>query len=68
MSQLPGLRRQAAASSELADALLACRRAFIAIGLFSGMNNILMLTGALFMLEIYDQVLPSRSVPSLVAS
>ena len=26
-----------------------------------------MLTGALFMLEIYDRVLPSRSVPTLVA-
>jgi ATP-binding cassette, subfamily C, bacterial PrsD len=31
------------------------------------MSNILMLTGALFMLEIYDRVLPSRSVPTLVA-
>ena len=40
---------------------------FIAIALFSGMSNILMLTGALFMLEIYDRVLPSRSVPTLVA-
>ncbi|HYA07142.1 MAG TPA: type I secretion system permease/ATPase [Xanthobacteraceae bacterium] len=54
-------------SSELADALGACRRAFTAIALFSGMSNILMLTGALFMLEIYDRVLPSRSVPTLVA-
>ena len=26
-----------------------------------------MLTGALFMLEVYDRVLPSRSVPTLVA-
>ena len=55
------------ASSELATALAACRRAFLAIALFSGMSNILMLTGALFMLEIYDRVLPSRSVPTLVA-
>jgi ATP-binding cassette subfamily C protein len=31
------------------------------------MSNILMLTGAIFMLEIYDRVLPSRSVPTLVA-
>jgi ATP-binding cassette subfamily C protein len=31
------------------------------------MSNILMLTGALFMLEVYDRVLPSRSVPTLVA-
>ena len=37
-----------------------------AIGLFSGMSNILMLTGAFFMLEVYDRVLPSRSVPTLV--
>ncbi|MGA7002318.1 MAG: type I secretion system permease/ATPase [Pseudolabrys sp.] len=32
----------------------------------SGMSNILMLTGAMFMLEIYDRVLPSRSMPTLV--
>ena len=49
-------------------ALASCRRAFLAVALFSGMsNNNLMLTGALFMLEIYDRVLPSRSVPTLVA-
>ena len=52
--------------SELSDALAACRGAFVAIGLMSGMINILMLTGAIFMLEIYDRVLPSRSVPTLV--
>jgi ABC-type protease/lipase transport system fused ATPase/permease subunit len=56
----------AAAAGER-SALNSCRRAFLAIALFSGMSNILMLTGALFMLEIYDRVLPSRSVPTLVA-
>ncbi len=66
MSQIPGPLRQQPASSELAAALGACRRAFVAIALFSGMSNILMLAGALFMLEIYDRVLPSRSVPTLV--
>jgi len=30
------------------------------------MINVLMLTGSFFMLEIYDRVLPSRSVPTLV--
>jgi ATP-binding cassette, subfamily C, type I secretion system permease/ATPase len=53
--------------SELAQALSSCRNAFFSIGLFSGMSNILMLTGAFFMLQIYDRVLPSRSVPTLVA-
>jgi PrtD family type I secretion system ABC transporter len=67
MSQLPRLPRQPPATAELATALAACRRAFIAIAVFSGMSNILMLTGSLFMLEVYDRVLPSRSVPTLVA-
>ncbi len=67
MIQLLRPQRQVTASSELAAALGACRRAFLAIGLFSGMSNILMLTGSLFMLEVYDRVLPSRSVPTLVA-
>ncbi|MGC1778736.1 MAG: type I secretion system permease/ATPase [Xanthobacteraceae bacterium] len=66
MSQTHGPLRQQPASSELAAALGACRRAFIAIALFSGMSNVLMLSGALFMLEIYDRVLPSRSLPTLV--
>ena len=67
MIQLLRPQRQMQTSSELAAALGACRRAFLAIGLFSGMSNILMLTGSLFMLEVYDRVLPSRSVPTLVA-
>ncbi len=61
----PG-RRPNQQRSELADALAACRGAFISIGLMSGMSNILMLTGAIFMLEVYDRVLPSRSVPTLI--
>ncbi|MBV8319727.1 MAG: type I secretion system permease/ATPase [Hyphomicrobiales bacterium] len=52
--------------SELAAALASCRGAFIGIGLVSGLSNVLMLTGAMFMLEIYDRVLPSRSVPTLI--
>jgi ATP-binding cassette subfamily C protein len=53
--------------SELAQALASCRGAFVATALMSGMSNLLMLTGAIFMLEIYDRVLPSRSIPTLVA-
>jgi ATP-binding cassette subfamily C protein PrsD len=53
--------------SELARALSSIRSACLSVGLFSGMINMLMLTGAFFMLQIYDRVLPSRSVPTLVA-
>jgi ATP-binding cassette subfamily C protein len=51
---------------ELAQALRSCRSAFIGVGVFSGLINILMLTGPLFMLQIYDRVLPSHSVPTLI--
>jgi ATP-binding cassette subfamily C protein len=59
--------RAAKPRSELSEALDACRSTFWAIGLFSAMSNILMLTGSIFMLEIYDRVLPSRSVSTLIA-
>jgi ATP-binding cassette subfamily C protein len=52
--------------SELRDALRSCLAAFIGIGLFSGLINLLMLTGSLYMLEVYDRILPSRSVPTLI--
>ncbi len=59
--------RQASQQSTLTEALTAYRSAFLSIGLLSGMSNVLMLTGAFFMLQIYDRVLPSRSVPTLLA-
>jgi PrtD family type I secretion system ABC transporter len=52
--------------SELGDALRSCRSAFVGVGAMSCMINLLYLTGSFFMLEVYDRVLPSRSVPTLV--
>ena len=52
--------------SELSIALKGCRSAFIGIGVMSAMINLLYLTGSFFMLEVYDRVVPSRSVPTLV--
>jgi PrtD family type I secretion system ABC transporter len=52
--------------SELADALRRSRSVFLGVGLLSGLINILMLTGPLFMLQIYDRVLPSHSIATLV--
>jgi PrtD family type I secretion system ABC transporter len=59
-------RSRSPVRSELAEALAACRGAFYGTAVISGMSNVLMLTGAMFMLEIYDRVLPSRSMPTLV--
>ena len=50
-----------------AEALKRCRWAFIGVGIASGLINILYLTGSFFMLEVYDRVLPSRSIPTLIA-
>jgi PrtD family type I secretion system ABC transporter len=54
------------ARSELSTALGSCRIALVGVALFSGLINLLYLTGSFFMLEVYDRVLPSRSVPTLV--
>jgi ATP-binding cassette, subfamily C, type I secretion system permease/ATPase len=59
-------RLQDSPAAALSAALTSCRGAFIATGLISGMSNVLMLTGAMFMLEIYDRVLPSRSIHTLI--
>ena len=40
---------------------------FVTVGLFSAVVNLLMLTGPLFMLQVYDRVLASRSVETLTA-
>lgn len=40
---------------------------FLFVGLFSIFTNLLLLTGPLYMLQVYDRVLSSRSVETLVA-
>lgn len=47
-------------------ALGALRQSFLRAGFFSAVINILMLTGPLYMLQIYDRVLASGSVPTLL--
>ncbi|MEO0467332.1 MAG: type I secretion system permease/ATPase [Pseudomonadota bacterium] len=49
------------------EALNASRRTFIGLAIFSFFTSILMLTGPLYMLQVYDRVLMSQSVPTLVA-
>ncbi len=53
-------------SLTLSAALKASFPSYLAIGAFSFFINLLMLTGPIFMLQIYDRVLSSRSIPTLI--
>lgn len=59
-------RQKSAVASPIALELRRCLGAFVAVGVFSAAVNILYLSGSLFMMEVYDRVLPSRSVPTLI--
>ena len=52
---------------EISQIYRASKSTLVAAGFFSSLVNILMLTGPLFMLQVYDRVLTSGSVPTLVA-
>ena len=52
---------------ELRATLSRSRAYFWFIGLFSIFVNLLMLTGPLYMLQVYDSVLGSQSVPTLIS-
>ncbi|MEO0999064.1 MAG: ABC transporter transmembrane domain-containing protein, partial [Pseudomonadota bacterium] len=60
-------RNRQETGSELGAALSGSRRLFLYVGVFSFFVNLLMLTGPLFMLQVYDRVLSSRSEATLVA-
>jgi len=53
--------------SELAEALWEFRREFIVIGIFSMVANVLMLAPTMYMLQIFDRVMVSRSDLTLIA-
>ncbi len=60
------MAQDGAGNREIRAALGESRRLFIACALFSVAVNLLMLTGPLFMLQIYDRVLGSRSQETLL--
>jgi ATP-binding cassette subfamily C protein len=53
--------------AELIDARKQSRHLYWMVGIFSFFVNMLMLTGPLYMLNVYDRVLGSRSVETLIA-
>lgn len=53
--------------NEVATELRAHKKLWVSVLLFSCLINVLMLTGSIFMMQIYDRVLTSGSIPTLVA-
>ena len=62
-----GATAKATTDIERTDAEQCLRRIFFWTGLFSVFVDLLMLTGPLFMLQVYDSVLTSGSLPTLTA-
>lgn len=60
------MRPREGRSLDLRAAMLGCVPGLAGVGLFSAVINILALTGSVYMLQVYDRVLPSQSVPTLV--
>ena len=63
------MRRGDEAGWRISPVRAAIRRCWLAIsgvGVFSGVINLLALTGSFYMLQVYDRVLTSRSIPTLV--
>jgi ATP-binding cassette subfamily C protein EexD len=54
------------AKNELQEALLQCKSSFLAVAFFSMFVNLLLLVPSFYMLEVYDRVVSSRSVTTLV--
>jgi ATP-binding cassette subfamily C protein len=49
----------------LLAAVSSLRSAILGVGVTSGFVNVLALTGSFFMLQVYDRVIPARSLPTL---
>src|SRR3974390_902192 len=67
-SSLLGLRDAKSAlkpDDPVSRGLHASARKMIGIALFSGVINLLMLSGSLYMLQVYDRVIPSRNIATL---
>src|SRR3954463_1799572 len=61
----PGFAPEATARTPLQRALQACRGQFFAVGLFSGVVNLLQLTTSVYMMQVFDRVLASRILDTL---
>jgi PrtD family type I secretion system ABC transporter len=55
-----------ASQKPVVDALANARRRLVGVAGVSGAINLLMLSGSIYMLQVYDRVLPSRNVSTLL--
>ena len=46
--------------------LRASARRLVSVAIFSGVVNLLTLSGSLYMLQVYDRVIPSRNLATLL--
>jgi PrtD family type I secretion system ABC transporter len=60
------MSKPVAEASSFDGALRACRAAFVAVGVTSAAVNILMLTSPIYMMQVFDRVMSSHSIDTLV--
>lgn len=63
---LPSSLSAVAGDDPVAVGLRESARRMVGVAGFSGVVNILMLSGSLFMLQVYDRVIPSRNIATLL--
>lgn len=54
------------AQTPLRRSLAACRKQFLFVGMFSGAVNLLQLTTSIYMMQVFDRVLATRSLDTLL--
>src|SRR3954471_10509193 len=57
---------EGSADTPLRRALAACRKQFLLVGLFSGVVNLLQLTTSIYMMQVFDRVLATRILDTLL--
>jgi ATP-binding cassette, subfamily C, bacterial PrsD len=63
---ISNLRSTLASDDPVALGLRESARRMVGIAVFSGVINVLMLSGSLYMLQVYDRVIPSRNIATLL--
>ena len=66
LTQKPKSKAVKAAKSPVRATLSSMRKAWMGVGFLSMFVNVLMLTGPLYMLQVYDRVITSQSMSTLV--